>query len=131
MMLVQKAALCSASIVHCLGNEPVNDDCGGFNDLSIWAFSSIRANCPFHSAQNKITGSFVNTQSSILASHCSDSPIIAPAHGPFVPWMGVAVSETRAALADGDHYREMAGRLRELARQTRSPGMRRELVDLA
>ena len=37
----------------------------------------------------------------------------------------------RAALADGDHYREMAGNLRELARQTRSPGMRRELVDLA
>jgi len=45
--------------------------------------------------------------------------------------MGVAVSESRAALADGDHYREMAGRLRELARYTRSPGMRRELVDLA
>ena len=45
--------------------------------------------------------------------------------------MGVAVSETRAALADGDHYREMAGRLGELARQTCSPGVRRELVDLA
>jgi hypothetical protein len=45
--------------------------------------------------------------------------------------MGVAVSEARAALADGDHYREMAGKLRELARQTLSPGMRRELVDLA
>jgi hypothetical protein len=131
MMLVQKAALCSASIVHCLGNEPFNDDCGGFNDLSIWALSSIRANCPSHSVQNKITRSFVNTRSSIVASHCSDSRIIAPARGPFVPWMGVAAGEARAAHADGDHCREMAGKLRELARYTRSPGMRRELVDLA
>jgi hypothetical protein len=45
--------------------------------------------------------------------------------------MGAAVSETRAVLADGDHYREMAGRLRELAHLTHSPGIRRELVDLA
>ena len=45
--------------------------------------------------------------------------------------MDVAVSETRAALADGDHCREMAGKLRELARYTKSPGIRRELVDLA
>jgi hypothetical protein len=45
--------------------------------------------------------------------------------------MGAAASETRAGLANGDHYREMAGKLRELARQTLSPGMRRELVDLA
>jgi hypothetical protein len=52
---------------------------------------------------------------------------MAPAHGPFVPWMGVAVSEARSARADGDHCREMAGKLRELARYTRSPGMRREL----
>ena len=73
----------------------------------------------------------MDTRSSILASHCSDSPIVAPARGPFVPWMGVAASETRAALADGDHCREMAGKLRELAHLTHSPGMRRELVDLA
>ena len=45
--------------------------------------------------------------------------------------MNIAVSEARAVLADGDHYREMAGKLRELARLTRSPGIRRELVDLA
>jgi hypothetical protein len=37
--------------------------------------------------------------------------------------MGVAVSETRAALVDGDHYREMAGRLRVLAWLTHSPSM--------
>ena len=74
---------------------------------------------------------FVDTRSSILASHCSDSSIVAPAPGPFVPWMGAAAGETRAALADGDHYREMAGKLRELARLTHSPGIRRELVDLA
>ena len=45
--------------------------------------------------------------------------------------MGVAVSETRGALAGGDHYREMADRLLGLAHLTRSPGIRRELVDLA
>jgi len=56
---------------------------------------------------------------------------VAPPRDPFVPWMGAAVSEIRAALADGDHYREMANRLRGLARLTRSPGIRRELVDLA
>jgi hypothetical protein len=45
--------------------------------------------------------------------------------------MDVAASEARAVHADGDHCREMAGRLRELAHCTSSPGMRRELVDLA
>jgi hypothetical protein len=112
------------------GNDPFNDDCGGLNDLSIWAFSRIRANCPSHSAKQDHR-LFVDTRSSILASHCSDSSIVAPARGPFVPWMGAAAGETRAALADGDHYREMAGKLRELARLTHSPGIRRELVDLA
>ena len=43
----------------------------------------------------------------------------------------LAVTKPPALLADGDHYREMAGKLRELARTTRSPGIRRELVDLA
>jgi len=42
--------------------------------------------------------------------------------------MSVEVSEARAAVVDGDHCREMAGRVRELARYTRSPGIRRELV---
>ena len=39
------------------------------------------------------------------------------------------MSEPTPALADGDHYREMAGRLRALPRDTRSPGIRRELVE--
>jgi hypothetical protein len=39
--------------------------------------------------------------------------------------------EALVPLVDGDHYRVMAGRLRELARETRSPGVRRELTDLA
>jgi hypothetical protein len=42
-----------------------------------------------------------------------------------------AKSEPAPTLADGDHFREIAGKVRELARYTRSPGMRRELVDLA
>jgi hypothetical protein len=43
----------------------------------------------------------------------------------------LAKSEPSPAFADGDHCREMAGKVRELARYTRSPGIRRELVDLA
>ena len=39
------------------------------------------------------------------------------------------MSEPTPALADGDHYREMAGRLRALPRDTQSPGIRRELVE--
>jgi hypothetical protein len=44
--------------------------------------------------------------------------------------MGVEVSEARAVV-DGNHCREMASRLRGLARLTHSPGIRRELADLA
>jgi hypothetical protein len=43
----------------------------------------------------------------------------------------LAASEPPPPLADGDHYREMAGRVRELARLSRSPAMRKELADLA
>jgi hypothetical protein len=43
----------------------------------------------------------------------------------------IALSELPPQPANGDHYREIAGRLRGLARLTRSPGIRRELVDLA
>jgi hypothetical protein len=32
---------------------------------------------------------------------------------------------------DGEHYREIAGKLREVARQCRFPGVRRELLHLA
>jgi len=56
---------------------------------------------------------------------------ISPTLPCLVPWMGRAVNETRAALADGEHCREMAGRLRELARIARLTGMRRELVNLS
>jgi hypothetical protein len=43
----------------------------------------------------------------------------------------LTVSEPPPPLADDDDYREMAVRLRGLVHQTRSPGVRRELVDLA
>jgi hypothetical protein len=36
-----------------------------------------------------------------------------------------------APRSDSDHYRDMAGKLRELARQFRFPGARQELLDLA
>ena len=35
-----------------------------------------------------------------------------------------------AAVAVGGHYREIAGKLRELARLARTPHLRKELVDL-
>ena len=43
----------------------------------------------------------------------------------------LAIDEPAPALGDGDHCREMAGKLRQLARYTKSPGIRRELVGLA
>jgi hypothetical protein len=39
----------------------------------------------------------------------------------------LAIDEPAPALGDGDHCREMAGKLRQLARYTKSPGIRREL----
>jgi hypothetical protein len=36
-----------------------------------------------------------------------------------------------SAQSDSGHYREMARKLRELAREFRFPGARRELLDLA
>ena len=43
----------------------------------------------------------------------------------------LAKSKPTPSVADGAHCREMAGKLRELALYTRSPGTRREMVDLA
>jgi hypothetical protein len=39
--------------------------------------------------------------------------------------------QANAAPADSEHYREMARKLRELAREFRFPGARQELLDLA
>ena len=43
----------------------------------------------------------------------------------------LAIDEPAPALGDGDHCREMAGKLRQLARYAKSPGIRCELVGLA
>ena len=62
-----------------------------------------------------------------------DCSLLAPPAGFFISRRVTALtmSERPSPPADGGHYREMAGRLRELARVTHSPGIRRELVDLA
>ena len=81
--------------------------------------------------QNKITGYLCTRDPRywrVIAVTVLLSPRLAARS---FPGLGAAAGETRAALADGDHYREMAGKLRELARLTHSPGIRRELVDLA
>ena len=39
--------------------------------------------------------------------------------------------QANAARPDSEHYREMARKLRELAREFRFPGARQELLDLA
>jgi len=59
--------------------------------------------------------------------------LVSPARGFLIygNWAPSAKSGRPPALADGDHCREMAGKVRELARYTRSPGIRRELVALA
>jgi len=59
--------------------------------------------------------------------------LVSPARG-FLIAANLALStksEPALASADGDHCREMAGKVRELARYTRSPGILRELVALA
>lgn len=62
---------------------------------------------------------------------CSDG-LVSPARGFFLSRkVTPLVMSEPPPLADGDHCREMAGKVRELARYTRSPGIRRELVDLA
>jgi hypothetical protein len=61
-----------------------------------------------------------------LVAHKSRS---APLSQPIEAFM--SAPQNGAPLRDGTHYREMADRLRELARQCRLPGARRELLDLA
>ena len=39
--------------------------------------------------------------------------------------------QSNTARPDSEHYREMASKLRELAREFRFPGARQELLDLA
>jgi hypothetical protein len=39
--------------------------------------------------------------------------------------------QTNSAPSDSEHYRDMASKLRQLARQFRFPGVRQELLDLA
>jgi hypothetical protein len=104
-----------------------NDDYCAFNDVGIWDFLSIRANNPPHSAQD----AFGRISIGGCGEPSDEFVISAP---PFLHsrrLAALAVSEPPAALPYGDHYREMAARLRELALLTRSPGIRRELVDLA
>jgi len=43
----------------------------------------------------------------------------------------MSAPQSSAPPSDGSHYREIAHRLRELARQCRFPGARRELLNLA
>jgi hypothetical protein len=40
--------------VGCAANGMFNDDCLGFNDVLIWAFSGIRANCRSHSVKQNL-----------------------------------------------------------------------------
>lgn len=39
--------------------------------------------------------------------------------------------QVKAASGDSEHYRKMARKMRELAREFRFPGARQELLDLA
>jgi hypothetical protein len=59
--------------------------------------------------------------------------LIGPAYGFLISreLTALAASEPPPPLPDRDHYREMAGRVRELARLSPSPAIRKELADLA
>ena len=111
-----------------------NDDFDALKDVHIWAFVRIRGNCRPHSAITHIGQPGVNYDANIddAGGELNDR-FVSPARE-FSTYGNLTLlpqSEPLLALADGDHCREMAGKLRELARYTRSPGIRREMVDLA
>jgi hypothetical protein len=108
-----------------------NNDCLAVNDLRVWPFSAselivrrIRQTYPWsviHATSNRDEGGdysgYVVVRGGGLLVLCIVTAL--------------AAVEPLPPLTDGGQCREMAGKLRELARRTRSPGIRRELVDLA
>jgi hypothetical protein len=113
----------------------VNDDCLVLKDVHIWAFARIRGNCRPHSASTCIhwVSRLWTTIPSVEAGGDLSVGFVSPAREFSISGnlTSLAMSEPPPPLADGDHCREMAGKVRELARTTRSPGIRRELIDLA
>jgi hypothetical protein len=69
--------------------------------------------------------SIADTVSASSTSRCRASP---DRYCAAAPKAGVL---SAPQYPDGEHYREIAGKLREVARQCRFPGARRELLDLA
>jgi hypothetical protein len=100
-----------------------------FKYLHIWAFARIRGNCQPHSAIAHIGQPIVDYDTESDAGGDCSVGFISPARefSIFGNLTSLAMSEPPPALADGEHYREMAGRVRELARYSYSPGLRREL----
>ena len=111
-----------------------NDDCTAFKHVHIWAFRRIRGNCRPHSAITHIGRPDVTYE-----PDCDDAGgdwserLLAPPASFLTTGnlSSLAIDEPAPALGDGDHCREMAGKLRQLARYTKSPGIRRELVGFA
>ena len=111
-----------------------NDDCAALKHVHIWAFRRIRGNCRPHSAITHIgrPGVTYDPDSDDAGGDWCDRLFAPPAS--FLTTgnlSSLAIDEPAPALGDGDHCREMAGKLRQLARYTKSPGIRCELVGLA
>ena len=95
----------------------------------------IRGNCQPHSAITHLVSRVNYDANSDDAGGNCNKWFINPARG-FLSFRQDDATgherKSRPPLADdGKHCRNMAGKVRKLARYTRSPGIRRELVDLA
>ena len=78
----------------------------------------------------KLTGQqCVRYETNTNAGGVCGNGLIGPARRFFIlrERKALSASEPPLPLPDGDHYREIAGRVRELARFTRSPAIRKEL----
>ncbi len=112
---------------HCV----VNDDFAAFNDLPIWAFARIRGNYQPHSGITHIGQPGVNYDANIEdagGDWCDQ--FVSPAREllTLANSTSLTQSEPAPALADGDHYREMAGKVRQLAHLTCSPGRNLRII---
>jgi hypothetical protein len=106
-----------------------NDDCAALKHVHIWAFRRIRGNCRRHSAITHIgrPGVTYDPDSDDAGGDWCERLLAPPAS--FLTTgnlSSLAIDKPAPALGDGDHCREMAAKLRQLARYTKSPGIRRE-----
>lgn len=107
----------------------VNDDCSALKDLHISGFRRIRGNYLTHSAISQIGRPGVNYEANIedAGGDWCDG-LVSPARGFLTSGKltSSAESEPVPAPAEGDHCREIAGKVRELGSSRHHPPHRRQ-----